>query len=349
MPVASSSCSAALGASALRGAAEFEPPLQRLLASGALQKTAGGALQLAEESPSSSSACRSAVLAAALLAPLLATYLEVLRAVQGVLASAGQDGGNGSSSSSSKALCLAAHKQLLSLAAACDAACSGRSGRLVVPSVALAQGAITSFTAVGILVPAEAAQQQQGQQPASSSGRGGALAGSEAAGAAAGGVAQRAQASGRLAGNGAVDEEYAVEPSTPESSGALGQAVTATAAADSTADTADSGEASGEVSGDDGGSGRKQSRQSLDRRRRRHRSSSRSGSDSELDPAADSVAANLCQMASSPPRALAAKLPAPPPRAGVGGAVSEEQQWVLAAAGPAMQQLLDRIEAFICI
>ena len=352
MPIASSSCSAALGASALRGAAEFEAPLQRLLASGALQKTAGGMLQLADEGPSSSSARRAAVLAAALLAPLLATYLEALHAVQEALASAGQ--GNGSSSSSnSKGLCLAAHRRLLSLAAVCDAGSSGSgsAGRLVVPSVALAQGAVKSFTAVGILVPAEAAQQGQ-QQLASGSGRSGALAvGSEAAGAAAGVVAQLAQqASGRFAGNGAVDEEYAVEPPTPEGSGALGQSITATAAAESTADTADSVADSTEVSGEAIGDGSGRKRQSLDRRRqRRHRSSSRSGSDSELDPAADSVAANLCQMAASPPRVQAVSLPPPPPLAGAGSAVSEEQRWVLAAAGPAMQQLLDRIEAFICI
>ncbi|EFN54663.1 hypothetical protein CHLNCDRAFT_135255 [Chlorella variabilis] len=140
----------ALGPTALGSVREFQPVLQRLLDSGALvqQPAPSRCVRLVGEGEGQDDWRRAALFAAALLAPLLASYVEALRAMQAALASSGPGG------SSSKALCSAAQTKLLALATTTETTGGGsstnsssRTARLVVPSVALVQGALRSFAA----------------------------------------------------------------------------------------------------------------------------------------------------------------------------------------------------------
>lgn len=321
---------AALCPAALTSLSDFEAPLQRLLASGALCEKQGR-LQLAE---GSSSARRAALLAAALLAPLLATYTEVLRSSQAALAVAGPRG------CTHKALCSAAQQRLLALAGEADS-CGGAA--LVVPSSALVQNALRSFAALGVLAPAA---QQQAEVPQQAGGLANGKA--AAAGSPQGPVGEEerallgrspsASSSGGEGEGGGVDEEYAVDLPTPvcspqPSSKPLGAAASPFPAG---------------IAAPEAGSPTPQRRSFERRRAARDRlqqraaangassakgGSSRSGSDSELDPMAESVAANLCQLDGGSPVAAAHSSP-PPSQA---GGMAAEAAAAAAAAGDASQ------------
>ncbi|KAL4853904.1 Glycerol-3-phosphate acyltransferase [Chlorella vulgaris] len=318
----------ALGPDELQSSSAFEPVLQRLLASGALvQDRPGGRISLAPKNggagaASSSDSRRAALFAAALLAPLLATYLETLRAMQRALAVSGPSG------SSAKALCSAAQKHLLALTAGSaaagstsdstsDSATGCQFGRLVVPSVALVQGALKSLAAVGVLAAAPA---DAGPQPAR-------VASSEAL------AAFLSSPSGRRPANGGVDEDYSVEPATPRD----GKQSTVNGG-----HSRDAAIAAGPA---------RSARRSFERRRppadEERAAGSRSGSDSEDPAVADSVAANLCSMdASSNGGSLAPA--ARPAAAAVVAAGDGQQHWVLAHS-EVVAQFADRIESLICI
>lgn len=291
--------SAALGPGVLASPADFEPALQGLLASDALQqhrqrpgKGAAGSGQLLQLSDHDSGARRAALLAAALLAPLLASYLEALRGMTAALAAAGSPG------CTVKALCSAAQKRLLALTTAAEAG-SSSSSSMVVPSVALVQNAARSFAAAGLLVPVQAhlPNGSAAAEPAMVTRPAAAQAAAEAEAL----QLSHASSSGEESSGGeaAVDEEYGVDPAAPAASPAAA------------ALPPPSGESASPQPG----------RRSFERRRARQQklleaaqqrssagASSRSGSDSEMDPIAESVAANLCRLDISPPPACAKAL-----------------------------------------
>lgn len=288
--------------------------LQRLLDSGALvqQPAPSRCVRLVGEGEGQDDWRRAALFAAALLAPLLASYVEALRAMQAALASSGPGG------SSSKALCSAAQTKLLALATTTETTGGGsstnsssRTARLVVPSVALVQGALRSFAAVGVIAAMPAEESVAALELAGSAQAPPTASQSSAA------FSPCSAAAGQCD---AVDEECSVE--VPMACN----------------DTSSSSSA------------RSPQRHSLERRRPPPQRIASSGSDGEDPALADSVAANLCSLdggdgggSGSPP---AAALTAAAAAAAAGDA---RQRWVLAQPEAVVSSLSYQIEAFICI
>ena len=153
----------AVGPDALGSADDFKPALQRLLDTNALhqQPAPSRCVRLAVAGEADDGCRQGALFAACVLAPLVATYVEVLRATQAALAGGG--------SVTSKAVCTTAQQHLLALAneprgssnSGDDLGNGGRGGssraaQIVIPSAALVQGALKSLASAGVLAAAPA-------------------------------------------------------------------------------------------------------------------------------------------------------------------------------------------------